>query len=132
MQEFFTRQIANEGVRLPLYLPSGELSEHWLQVRGMDSDEFHTAEMKAKRDAVHLAEIDSDDERAVAINDAQVTLIASLIAGWSFDQELNLTNIRNFLREAPQIADEVNRFAAKRSAFFKKKPEPSTTGSSKK
>lgn len=132
MQEFFTRQIANEGIRLDLYLPDGTLSEHWLQVRGMDADEFHTAEMIAKRDAVKLADIESDEERAVAIQEAQITLIASLIAGWSFPTAFTKDNVVTFLREAPQIADEVNRLAAKRSVFFKKKLTPSTTGSTKK
>ena len=131
MQEFFTRQIANEGIRLDLYLPDGTLSEHWLQVRGMDADEFHTAEMIAKRDAVKLADIESDEERAVAIQEAQITLIASLIAGWSFPTDFTKDNVVTFLREAPQIADEVNRLAAKRSVFFKKKLTPSTTGSTK-
>lgn len=132
MQEFFTRQIANEGIRLPLVLPDGSPSEHWLQVRGMDSDEFHTAEMIAKREAAMIADIPSDEERAVAVNDAQNTLIAALIADWSFPTDCTKENVKNFLREAPQIADEVNRLAAKRSLFFKKKQVPSTTGSKKK
>ena len=38
MNAFFTRGVANEGVQLPLYLPTGEKSEHWVRILGVDSD----------------------------------------------------------------------------------------------
>ena len=129
MKEFFTRQGANEGIRLDLFLLDGTKSEHFMQIRGMDSDEFHIAEMKAKRTAHRLAEIDSDTERAMAVMDAENECIAALIADWSFPQECTQKNKVDFLREAPQIAAEINKLAAKRSVFFKKKPSVSTAGS---
>lgn len=118
MQEFFTRQKASEGRKLPLYLPNGEASDHWLQVRGVDSDEFKQAENAAKREAVKLAEIEDVQERAEAVRTTELKCIAALIAGWSFEQEFTEDNVVTFLREAPQIADMVNRYAANRKAFF--------------
>ena len=44
MSAFFTRDRANEGIELPLYLPNGRKSEHWLRVLGVDSDAFRLAE----------------------------------------------------------------------------------------
>jgi hypothetical protein len=128
MQEFFTRQTANEGVKLPLYRPDGTLSEHWLQVRGVDSDHFRRAEAKGKRKAVELAQIEDEQKRADAVRETELECIAALVAGWSFEQEATLINVVNFLREAPQIADMVNRFAARRAEFFSKKSASSATG----
>lgn len=128
MQEFYTRQTANEGVQLPLYRPDGTLSEHWLRVRGVDSDHFRRAEAKAKRKAVELAQIEDEQKRAEAVRETELECIAALVAGWSFEQEASLINVVNFLREAPQIADMVNRFAARRAEFFSKKSASSATG----
>ncbi|USL90033.1 hypothetical protein [Vibrio phage vB_VpaS_CHI] len=118
MEEFFTRQKANEGKKVPLYLPNGEPSEHWIQIRGVDSDQFKEAETAAKRKAVEIAQIESTQERAEAVRTTELKCIAALVADWSFDKPCDETNVVNFLREAPQIADMVNRYAANRKSFF--------------
>lgn len=128
IEQFFTRQTANEGVELPLYYPDGTKSEHWLKVRGVDSDQFRQAETIAKRKSMEIAQVEDIQERAEMVREAELSCIASLIAGWSFDQELTQANIMNFLREAPQIADMVNRFAAQRTEFYRKKSNSSSTG----
>lgn len=128
MKEFYTREKANEGIELPLFLPDGTLSEHWLIVRGVDSDKFRQAESTAKRKAIEFAQIEGMQERADAVRTAELECIAALIADWSFPQECTADNVVTFLREAPQIADEVNRFAARRIAYFRKKSETSVPG----
>lgn len=132
MKEFFTRQIANEGVQLPLYHPDGTVSKHWLQVRGIDSDHFRKAEAEGKRAAIELAAIEDVQKRAEAVHERELKCIAALVAGWSFEQEANEDNVVNFLREAPQIADMINRFAARRAEFFGKKSKSSANGSNRK
>lgn len=132
MKEFYTRQTANEGVQLPLYYPDGTLSEHWLKVRGVDSDHFRRAEAKAKRKAVEMAQIEDEQKRAEAVRETELECIAALVAGWSFPEQATTDNVVNFLREAPQIADMVNRFAARRAEFFGKKSTSSASGSSRK
>jgi hypothetical protein len=132
MKEFYTRQTANEGVQLPLYHPDGTLSEHWIKVRGVDSDQFRQAEAKAKRKAVEMAQIKDDQERAEAVRETELECIATLVAGWSFPEPCDHNTVVNFLREAPQIADMVNRFAARRAEFFGKKSKSSATGSKRK
>lgn len=129
MKEFFTRQQANEGVVLPLSLPDGSPSEHWIRVLGIDSDAFRKADQKAKRAAVEIAQIEGDQERAEMVREVEIECISSLISEWSFDQPCDTQNKVDFLKEAPQIADMVNRFAARRSEFFTKKPASSTRGS---
>lgn len=132
MKEFYTRQTANEGVNLPLYHPDGTLSEHYFVVRGIDSDHFRQAEAAAKRKAVEIAQIENEQERAEAVRETELKCIAALIASWSFPEPCTIANVVNFLREAPQIADMVNRFAARRAEFFSKKSTSSATGSKQK
>lgn len=128
MNEFHTRKVANEGVQVPLYRPDGTLSDHWIKIRGIDSDYFRRSEAKAKRKAIELTLIDDEDERAEAVRDTELECIASLISAWSFPQVLTIAEAVKFLREAPQIADMINRFAARRAEFFVKKLKSSVNG----
>lgn len=120
MEAFFTREKANEGIEVPLYLPSGEKSEHWLRIRGVDSDHFRLAEADSRRKAIDIATIDDTLERAKAIADAKLALIAELVVGWSFEKECTPENVKEFFRQAPQIADAVDQVASKRTLFFGK------------
>lgn len=129
MKEFYTRKKANEGVKLPLYYPDGTISEHWMIIRGVDSDQFRKAETVAKRKAMDLAQIENEDERADKVRDTELECIAALVASWSFDKPCDQATVVNFLQEAPQIADMINRFAARRAEFFGKKSDSSVTGS---
>ena len=67
MEAFFTRERANEGVEVPLYTPDGTKSQHWIRIRGVDSDAFREAEANSKRDAFRVASIEDTVERAKAI-----------------------------------------------------------------
>lgn len=118
MDAFFTRSIANEGIELPLYSPTGEKTEHWLRVRGIDSDEFRMAEANSKRDAFQVASVEDHMERARLIAESQRKLISSLVVGWSFEQECTQAAVMDFFREAPQIQEAVDRAASRRSLFF--------------
>ncbi len=128
MEQFYTRQKAGEGVKIPLFTPDGQRTEEWIRVRGVDSDEFRTAEAAARRKAMEFGLIEDDNERRVAIRTEELRCIAALIADWSFEF-IDPNTVVNFLREAPQIADAINRLAAKRALFFAKKQKPSSTGS---
>lgn len=121
MKEFFTRQAANEGVKLPLYLPDGTASDHWLLIRGVDSDDFREAETHAKRKALEISAEKDAKKRDAMIRDAELSCISALISDWSFDEECTTESKLTFLREAPQISDKVNQFAASRGNFYRKK-----------
>lgn len=125
MEAFFTRERANEGIEVPLYLPDGTKTEHWLRIRGVDSDHFRLAEAESKRDAMRVAMIEDPLERAKAIADAKLNLIAALVISWSFEKECTLENIKEFFRQAPQIADAVDQVASKRALFFAKRSSSS-------
>jgi len=135
MNAFFTRGVANEGVQLPLYLPTGEKSEHWVRVLGVDSDAFRNAEAESRRDAFRIAQIEDLADRAKAIADSKRRLVASLVVAWSFDRPCNVDEVEAFFREAPQIMDAIDLAASKRALFFgagssSSRPTPSTSSSS--
>lgn len=126
MEEFFTADAAEEGVKLPLQTPDGKETNHWLVVRGIDSDVFREAESTAKRKAMQLGD---DKDRDRKYNEIQNHVIASLIKDWSFDMPCNKKNKMEFLKKAPQIGEVVNRFAGNRGVFFKTRAKNSSSGS---
>jgi len=130
MDAFFTRQRANEGIKLPLALPDGTDTEHYICIRGVDSDAFKSAESNQKRLMLQL--LSSSDkvldtgEIEAATREGQLSILAALVISWSFDQECSLDNVKQFLREAPQIAQQIDKIASRRKLFFKKGLTPST------
>lgn len=139
--DFFSRQKANDGIKLPLYLPDGSKTDEFLLVRGIDSDEFRQAESRANMDLLMLMQKDRNEkdaskksEVATARNENKTRMISSLVADWSFEAECSEENVMQLLREAPHIADEVDRVAGDRKRFFSlpsvtstNTPEPSST-----
>jgi len=123
VEEFFTREVANEGLLMPLKLPNGEPSDEWIRVLGRDSDQFRAAELIANRKALNALESFTGDAHAaeeIGVN-LQRECIAALISAWSFELELTLDNKLRVLREAPQIADAINLLAGDRARFFTNK-----------
>lgn len=122
MAIFHTRDRANEGQKLPLHAPDGSPTDHWLLVRHVWSDAFQKAEDAAQREAREtvMGMGENPDREAVAEvqRAARVRLLASLVAGWSFDAECTPDAVADFLAQAPQIADAIDRFAADRKRFF--------------
>lgn len=126
MEQFFTRQQANEGIELPLSLPDGTVTQHSIRIRGVDSDIFKRADAASRRKMLELS-VDLDKEKVqVELQREKLKLIASLVISWTFDREFTPANVLEFLEEAPQIADQVDRLASRRSLFFSKGSPPST------
>lgn len=132
MEKFFTREVANEGIEVPLYLPgTNEKSGEWIRIRGVDSDEFRLADLQAKRNLRKFAEAGVVTDSVH--QDEMRKLISSLVISWSFEKDCNHQTVCEFLKNAPQIQDAINQLAAKRSLFFKNgstgsvnTPEPSS------
>lgn len=138
MDKFFTRKAHNEGIKLPLILPSGEETEHWLRIRGIDSDVFKAANAEVKRKmlmkAQDVLEKGGPDAKA-AFSDTEreegrLEVLASLVITWSFEAPCEKENIMNFLREAPQIASKIDELAGNRRLFFLTSSNSSTLSQS--
>ena len=120
MANFYTRSKANTGIKVDLSLPSGEATNHFITIRGIDSDQFRDADTKVRRSALTIIEIEDDDIKEEMIKESHLDILASLVIDWSFDDDCTIENIKKLFTEAPQIADTVDRSAAKRSLFFDK------------
>lgn len=130
MTAFYTRDKANAGATLPLSLPDGTKTDDYLIVRGVDSDHFRDADAKAKREIVQAAAIKDEAAKAARLREIQVDVLVALVAGWSLADEFTPGNVRALLSEAPQIADAVNTFAARRALFFGVGSNSSPSGAS--
>lgn len=131
---FHTRARANEGERLNLYTPNGKPTEHWLQVRHVWSDAFQEAnDLAIARMQEAVLAANGDKAKIAAANrDAKFGLWAALVAGWSFDEPCTPEAVEAFLREAPQIGAQLDKFAADGRRFFGNGSTSSTAGSSPK
>lgn len=118
MEEFFTRSKANEGIQVPLWRPDGTKSEHWIRIRGLDSDIFREADAQSRRELMTIAAKDDLDERAADLALLKRRLTAHLVIAWSFDKECTVESVMAFFLEAPQIMDAIDNAAGKRSLFF--------------
>ena len=126
MEQFFTRDKANEGIKLPLFEPTGEPTDHYLIVRGVDSDEFRRSQARLNREVVKVSDLD-EKEREARFGVLQTELVASLVSEWSFEDECTPESVKQFLLKAPQIQDAINVFAGRRSYFFAKRSSDSTS-----
>jgi hypothetical protein len=125
MEEFFTKDAANEGIKIPLHLPSGEKSEHTITIYGVDSDEFYCALQSEKR-KLSLIEMEANllkgRERLDFINEKQreseSTVLANLIKDWTFEMECTIENKIHFVKNAPQIGEQINKISGDRKLFF--------------
>ncbi|KES23076.1 hypothetical protein [Pseudomonas sp. AAC] len=117
-EAFYTKPNADKGVKMQLMLADGSPSEHWLMVRGTDSDAFRKAKFEGARTMRDLPASMSDWDRAAARDEVVMNGLVSLVADWSFEEPCTLEAVREFLTNAPHIADAVDTVAADRSRFF--------------
>lgn len=122
MEKFYTRKQSNDGIKLPLPLPDGSPSGYHLIIKGKYSDDFRINEADMKRKALEVVSKYPEDKkkRDQMLLKLEITFLASLVTGWSLDDEFNTKNVETFLREAPQVRDLVDLSVAKNSLFFGK------------
>jgi hypothetical protein len=121
MEQFFTRQRANDGVELPFTLPDGTSTKHSLRIRGVDSDVFRLAEAESQRRILEASHefVNNKSKMAQTMADERTRVVASLIISWSFDRPLTTESAVAFLKEAPQIAEQIDQLATRRRLFFR-------------
>jgi len=135
---FFTRGGSNTGVRVPIRLPNGDESDEWLNVLGIDSDQWREAYAEAKRAAITIATLGKDengkeapearDVRRKALREEELKLDASLVSGWSFQEECTRETVIELLREAPYLVQIIDNVSSDRARFLgvKSSNSPST------
>ncbi|QJP08409.1 hypothetical protein [Pseudomonas multiresinivorans] len=125
-EDFYTKPNADKGVKMQLMLADGRQSEHWLMVRGTDSDAFRKVKFEGARTMRDLPTSASDWDRAVARDEVVMNSLVSLVADWSFEEPCTTESVQEFLANAPHIAEAVDRAAADRSRFFEIASGPSS------
>jgi hypothetical protein len=124
--DFYTRQKANEGIDLPLYLPGGGLSEHSIKIRGIDSDAVKAAKLGAERKLIELFKL-PESEQDAALDALKLDVVVAMVISWTFPEPCTPEKVRELLTEAPQIKDAIDNIAGKRALFFGKGLVNSTT-----
>jgi len=114
---------SEEGVTLPLTLPNGQPTEHWLKVRGMDCPQCRASEAVYDRELALLAAENAKKELdPVEYRERRAALarnyVASFVVDWSNTQECTKENVVSFLEQAPQIQEAIDRFVSTRSNFM--------------
>jgi len=127
LEDFYTKDAANEGVKVPLYWPDGKKSDFWLLVAGVDSDVYTQAKTKLDRYAMTAYKGLEDDE-AQSIHLGKVTeLKASCVLDWNMrdndgnDVAFTFENVVKLLDKAPQLMKEIDDVIYDRTQFIKKK-----------
>lgn len=118
IKEFFTREKASEGVVIKIPAPSGKLTEQWLRIRHIDSDEFREASSLSHVKRMELMQIKDAEERARAIEELRVSQLASLVAEWSFDTPFTPENVVSLLKNAPYLAQYIDMKTVDGELFF--------------
>lgn len=113
----FTLEASNAGVTRPVKDPNGNVVCH-ITFLGVDSDVFRKARVVRNRKIAELKELKEDD-RLEALEELDRELIASLVTGWDFEEPCTRENVLNLFRNAPDVFEQVNVEANKRSLFFK-------------
>lgn len=117
IEDFFTRSQANEGRRVPLGLPDGTPTEHWLHIIGLDSDRFRRANFNYSKRLRELQDMETPEQKVEKGEELLRELQAHLVTGWSFETECTVENVANFFKEAPHIASIVDTLAGNRKFF---------------
>lgn len=116
-EDFYTLPKACEGVEFPLEL-DGKPSGHWLRIRGTDSEQFRRARFDGSRKLRDIPAETGDWDRGVITDGIILDSLTSLVSDWSFDEPCTPEAVREFLKNAPQIAESIDRAANDRTRFF--------------
>lgn len=116
MSDFHSRKKANEGRKVFLKTPEGDVTEHWFRVVNVDSDVVSKAYADLRTAAVENKMSGKPDPDFQAKMTEKV--VATAVIEWSFEEPLTVEAVREFLVEAPHIQSEVSDLIYDRKAFF--------------
>ncbi len=118
----FTRGGANAGAVMEVLGPDGKKTEHWIRVRGVDSDEFQKAHALMRRRLMeyieqHGTDIKKDEAYQEHLANLRREHQASLVMDWSFEEPCTKEAAIELFTNARYIAEQVDEFAGKRDRF---------------
>jgi hypothetical protein len=128
MAELFTREKAEDGIKIPIFTRTGEPTDQWLIVRGVLSSQYRQASDEWERRWMRSMVEETIDPKAERkpMRDPRP---ATLVKAWSLEDECTPEAVAALMWEAPQIADVVMGVAADRKRFYGSAPPSTSTGS---
>lgn len=126
MDAFKTREASNAGIRVYLKLPTGQVTDQWMQVLGFDSDAFQEAVDEGRRRRLDeqakaaggVPGSLADSALKAAHREDGIRLTAAAVSAWSFDTPCTPENVDAFLHDAPHIVEQIDAVVFNRAAFF--------------
>ena len=123
-KKYDTRSASNTGVQLFVIGPDGKITTDWLTVRGLDSDAFQAAAAEMRRALLqyisdnggHKAATEKPEYKQV-VKQQELRMKASLVGGWSFEEECTVDNVIALFECAPYIGAQVDDESGKRERF---------------
>lgn len=124
--DLFTRPAANAGRRVDIPGPDGKPTGEWMTIRHVDCDDFRKKRAEILASAAMLPADTPAAERQRLRESMHRDLLATLVTGWSLEDEFSRDNLMALLENAPYLADWIDRTSENASLFF----GSSSTGSS--
>tara|TARA_R110000796_G_scaffold17656_2_gene54197 strand:- start:14488 stop:14931 length:444 start_codon:yes stop_codon:yes gene_type:complete len=120
---FDVKSTSDAGIKVKLFTPNGDETEHWLTVLGADSDVFAQAESDALKKQIEATRRLEASPKLLADANRKISrdMVAKLVRSWSLTEtagECNTENVSKFFTKAPQIYEQVNSVAGNRKNFF--------------
>lgn len=145
IEELFIKDIAEDGIDIPLGVPGVEEASASIRIRSVDSDTYRNARAKANRKHLReLAQLKQDEmekklsaeniEEAKDRISREITLdmLVSLVVSWTFETPCTPENVRRLFVNCPQVADTIDGYSHDRQLFFDRKRSGSSSGSATK
>lgn len=122
MKSFKKYNLAEQSVatqELTFTFPNAGDTGIKLYIRSQYSKEFREADSRATRQVSSLT-ISSNGApiEPSLLDHIELGVMASLVAGWDFEEECTTENIIEFLAANPHTKKEINQLAAQDSLFF--------------
>ena len=119
LADFFTLPALEAGKKLPLTLPDGTETEHYLIVIGADAPAARRRLLELGREGRDRDESKMSDDEVYDINTVNtIKYRSSLVTGWSFDTPFSKEAVSELLAQNPGLSQEIELLASNRSRFF--------------
>ena len=119
LSDFFALAAIEKGKKLPLTLPDGTPTEHYLIVVSSDAPAARRRLLELSREGRDRDEAKLSLDEIYEITSAGTLKYRSaLVIGWSFDVPFSTEAVTELLAQNPGLSQEVEALASNRSRFF--------------
>lgn len=119
LADFYTLPAIQKGKKLPLTLPDGTETPHFLVVTSSDSAIARRTLLELSREGRDRDESKLSADEVFEITQAgTIKYRSTLVIGWSFDAPFSVEAVSELLIQNPGLAQDVESLAGNRSRFF--------------